>query len=239
VREYLPGDSPRWIHWRTSARRDSFYVRLFEGIPAGDWWIVLDMNGRVQAGQGLDATEEHGVVLTASLADRGLRSGKAVGLVTHGEELVWLRPQSGEGRRWEILRALALVGPGQVSLSKVLTQIGPTLGRYASLIIITPDPGGEWVESLVPLMRQDITPTVLLLDRASFGEMEAGVDGSVRRMTALLSALGVRYHVVGRELLDRSALQPGKRGHWEWRVLGTGRAVPVRRPQDTEWRGLS
>jgi len=239
VREYLPGDSPRWIHWRTSARRDSFYVRLFEGIPAGDWWIVLDMNGRVQAGQGLDATEEHGVVLTASLADRGLRWGKAVGLVTHGEELVWLRPQSGEGRRWEILRALALVGPGQVSLSKVLTQIGPTLGRYASLIIITPDPGGEWVESLVPLMRQDITPTVLLLDRASFGEMEAGVDGSVRRMTALLSALGVRYHVVGRELLDRSALQPGKRGHWEWRVLGTGRAVPVRRPQDTEWRGLS
>lgn len=239
VREYLPGDSPRWIHWRTSARQDSLHVRLFEGVPAGDWWIVLDMNQSVQAGQGLDATEEHGVVLAASLSDRGLRSGKAVGLVTHGEELVWLRPQGGEGRRWEILRALALVGLGQVSLSEVLSQIGPTLGRYASLIIITPDLDGAWIESLVPLMRQDITPTVLLLDRTSFSEVEAGVDGSVRRMTTLLSTLGVKYHVVGRELLDRSALQPGKRGHWEWRVLGTGHAVPVRRPKNTEWRGLS
>ena len=239
VREYLPGDSPRWIHWRTSARRDALYVRLFEGVPAGDWWMVLDMNRSVQAGQGLDATEEHGVVLAASLADRGLRSGKAVGLVAHGEELAWLRPRGGEGRRWEILRALALIGLGQVPLSEVLAQIGPTLGRYASLIIITPDLGGEWIESLVPLMRQDITPTVLLLDRASFGEMEADGEGPVRRMTALLSTLGVSHHVVGRELLDRSALQPGKRGHWEWRVLGTGHAVPVRRPQDTEWRGLA
>jgi uncharacterized protein (DUF58 family) len=249
VREYLPGDSPRWIHWRTSAHRQSLYVRLFEGIPAGDWWILLDMNQHVQAGQGLDATEEHGVILTASLADRGLRSGKAVGLVTHGEELVWLNPQGGEGRRWEILQALALIELGQVPLSEVLARMGPALGRYASLIIITPDLRGRWIESLVPLMRQDITPTVLLLDRASFGgakrtshstaRAEDGAEGAARQMTALLSALGVAHHVISPELLDRSALQPGKRGHWEWRILGTGHAVPVRRPKDTEWRGLS
>lgn len=249
VREYLPGDSPRWIHWRTSARRESLYVRLFEGVPAGDWWILLDMNQRVQVGQGLDATEEHGVVLTASLADRGLRSGKAVGVVTHGEELVWLRPQGGEGRRWEILRALALLRLGQVPLSEVLSQMGPALGRYASLIVITPDLRGRWVESLVPLMRRDITPTVLLLDRTSFGEagqtsprtahVEDDAESPVRQMTTLLSALGVAHHVISPELLDRSALQPGKRGHWEWRVLGTGHAVPVRRPEDTEWRDLS
>lgn len=249
VRGYLPGDSTRWIHWRTSARRESLYVRLFEGVPAGDWWILLDMNQRVQVGQGLDATEEHGVVLTASLADRGLRSGKAVGLVTHGEELVWLRPQAGEGRRWEILQALALLGLGQVPLSEVLSQMGPALGRYASLIIITPELRGRWVESLVPLMRRDITPTVLLLDRTSFGEagptsprtahVEDDAESPVRQMTTLLSALGVAHHVISPELLDRSALQPGKRGHWEWRVLGTGHAVAVRRPEDTEWRELS
>lgn len=234
VREYLPGDSLRWIHWRTSARHDSLYVRLFEGVPAGDWWVLLDMDRRVQAGEGLEATEEHGVILTASLADRGLRSGKEVGLVTHGEELVWLRPRGGEGRRWEILRALALVSVGACPLSHLLTQVGPSLGRYASLVIITPAVEGEWVESLVPLTRRDIVPTVLLLDRASFGGA-----GDVRRTAALLAELGVAHHVIGRDLLDRSEMQPGKRGHWEWRVLGTGHAVPVRKPQDTAWRVLA
>jgi uncharacterized protein (DUF58 family) len=258
VREYLPGDSRRWIHWRTSARRDSLYVRLFESVPAGDWWVLLDLDQGVQAGEGLEATEEHGVVLAASLADRGLRAGKEVGLVTHGEELVWLRPQGGEGRRWEILQALALVSVGACPLAQLLTQVGPALGRYASLIIITPAVEGEWIESLVPLKRRDIVPTVLLLDQASFDvaqdrpfdvaqdrsfdvAQDRSVDGAgeARRTAALLAELGVAHHVISRDLLDRSEMQPGKRGHWEWRVLGTGHAVPVRRPQETAWRVLA
>jgi uncharacterized protein (DUF58 family) len=250
VREYTPGDSRRWIHWRTSARRDSLYVRMFEGVPAGDWWIVLDLDRQAQAGEGLNATEEHGVILAASLADRGLRAGKEVGLVAHGEHLVWLSPQGGEGRRWEILRALALVTTGEYSLSQLLTQVGPGLGRYASLIIITPAVSGEWVEALVPLMRRDIVPTVLLLDRASFYDASLdlardrqdralGGAADARRTGALLASLGVAHHVIGRDLLDPSEMRPGKRGHWEWRVLGTGHAVPVRRPQETAWRELT
>jgi uncharacterized protein (DUF58 family) len=95
VRDYVQGDSLRWIHWPTSARRDSLFVKLFDGTPAGDWWVFLDLDQSAQAGQGQASTEEHGVILAASLADRGLRSGRAVGLVTHGEELVWLPPQEG------------------------------------------------------------------------------------------------------------------------------------------------
>jgi uncharacterized protein (DUF58 family) len=242
VREYLPGDSPRWIHWRTSARRDALYVRLFEGVPAGDWWILLDMNRQVQAGEGLDATDEHGVVLAASLADRALRRGKQVGLVAQGEELIWMRPRGGEGQRWEILRALALVRRGEHALSDLLTRAGHALGRHASLIVITPDPQADWVESLVALVRKDIVPTVLLLDRASSqpaksADEDAGSD--VRQTTALLSALGIAHHVIGPDMLDRSEMEPGRRGRWEWRVLGTGHAVPVRQPQETDWRVLS
>jgi uncharacterized protein (DUF58 family) len=241
VREYAPGDSPRWIHWRTTARRDDLYVRLFEGIPAGDWWVLLDMNRRVQAGKGLDATEEHGVVLAASLADRGLRSGKQVGLVAQGEELTWLAPRSGEGRRWEILRALALMRCGERSLSDLLGRVGPALGRNASLVIITPDPSGAWIESLIPLIRRDVVPTVLLLDRASFqteGEVSESSGLGAERSAALLASLGVTRYVVGRDLLDRSEMEPGKRGRWEWRILGTGHAVPVRRPEETTWEAL-
>ncbi|MGD2177128.1 MAG: hypothetical protein PVG71_04830, partial [Anaerolineae bacterium] len=217
---------------------------------AGDWWVLLDMDRDVQAGMGMEATEEHGVILAASLADRGLRAGKEVGLVTHGEDLVWLRPRGGEGRRWQILNELALVSVGACPLSQLLTQVGLALGRYASLVIITPAVEGEWVETLIPLTRRDIVPTVLLLDRASFdlASLDLARDGQdrpfggaddVRQTAALLAELGVAHHVIGQDLLDRSEMQPGKRGHWEWRVLGTGHAVPVRKPQDTAWKVLA
>ncbi|NIV34314.1 MAG: DUF58 domain-containing protein, partial [Anaerolineae bacterium] len=34
VREYLPGDSMRWIHWPTTARCDETFVRTFDSTPS-------------------------------------------------------------------------------------------------------------------------------------------------------------------------------------------------------------
>jgi uncharacterized protein (DUF58 family) len=233
VREHVHGDSVRWIHWRTSARRDSLFVRLFDGTPASDRWILLDMDRSVQVGEGRDATEEHGVILAASLADRGLRSGRAVGLVAHGERLVWLPPQGGEAQRWEILRALAMVSLGSRPLADVLARAGPALGQYASLVLVTPSANSAWIEALVPLLRRGAIPTVLLLDPISFGGI--GDQGPIR---ASLTDLGVAHYVVTRDLLDRPDIRPVQQGAWERAVAGTGRPVPFRR-SGTAWRVLS
>ena len=263
VRDYLPGDSLRWIHWRTSARRDSLFVHLLDGTPTGDWWIFLDMDRSVQAGQGKDSTSEHAVILAASLADRGLRSKRAVGLVTSGEKLVWLPPQEGEGQRWRILRALALAGPGSQPLSGLLSRARPISRQRASLIIITPAvSAGEWIESLVPLVRLGVVPTVLLLDPDSFGPVSGdgrstavptnvgkstplpttvSSDGSgdIRRTLALLAAMGVTRYVITRDFLDQQPeARPGREGEWEWKITATGRAVPVRKPGDLTWKKI-
>jgi uncharacterized protein (DUF58 family) len=42
LRQFRPGDSPRWIHWRTSARRGELMVREFEDVPGDDLVLVLD-----------------------------------------------------------------------------------------------------------------------------------------------------------------------------------------------------
>ncbi len=234
VREYQSGDSRRWIHWRTSARRDDLYVRLFDGTPAGDWWVILDMNHYVKVGKGANSTEEHGVVLAASLADRGIRMRRSVGLVAHGKELVWQRPEPGEGHRWELLRSLALITSGDRSLDEVLTRIRPSLGRRSSIIIITPSVDTAWVEALVPIIRRGIRPTVLLLDPISFGG-----TGNVAMLQGMLSDLGVANYRITQDVLDRPELRPGKQGQWEWRVLGTGKAIPVRKPAEVPWKELS
>ncbi|HEX7587562.1 MAG TPA: DUF58 domain-containing protein, partial [Anaerolineae bacterium] len=112
ARDYIPGDSLSWIHWPTTAHRDTLSVRQFDTTPTSDWWIFLDLDQAAQVGQGQDSTLEHGVILAASLADQGLRAGHAVGLVAHGRALAWTPPERGELQRWRILRELAFVSGG-------------------------------------------------------------------------------------------------------------------------------
>ncbi len=233
VREYVPGDPLKSIHWPTSARQNALYVRQFEHKPSSDWWIFLDLERRVQVGSGFESTEEHGVILAASLAHRGLQAGHSVGLVACSPELTWMPPQHSSGHSLSILRALALAKPGERSLSDLLVNAQKSVRSGASLIIITPDVQADWVAALLQLVRNGITPTVLLLDPLSFGGA-----GSTAGALALLNDYGIVNSVIQSDLLNRPEARPGKQGKWEWRVLGRGKAVAVRKPVDTGWRTL-
>lgn len=233
VREYFPGDSLRWIHWRTTARRSKPYVRVYDGTPAGDWRILLDLQESVQVGEGFDSTIEHSIIIAASLADRGLRLKRAVGLVANGKELIWMPPDDSPAQRWAILRALALAEPGNTSLATLLRNLESDIRSHTSIILITPSLTDEWVEALLPLIWRGVTPTILLLDPASFGG-----QGDSRPLVGLLSERGIAHYLIAKELLDLQQTQQGQSGRWEWRVSGRGKAVLVRKPGDMSWKGL-
>ncbi len=234
VRPHLPGDSLRWVHWPTTARRNALYVRLFEGTPADDWWIFLDMDRAAQVGQGYDSTTEHAIILAASLADRGLRQlGRGVGLVASGQDLVWLAPQRSDSQRRHILRELARLEPGPRSLAELLRRARPALGQVSSLIIITPAVDSAWVEALSALLRRGAVATVLLLDPASFGG-QAETGG----VSALLAGLNVTHHLITPDLLDQPEARPGRQGQWEWRISPSGRAIPRQDQGEVSWREL-
>lgn len=247
LREYQPGDDLRLIHWPTTVRRQQFYVRLLDNSPASDWWIFLDLDARVQAGQGFDSTEEHGVILAASLADRGLRSGHPVGLVAHGAELAWLPPRHGEEQRHAILKELAVAVPGQRALVELLELARPLFRQNPSLIVITANPDPAWVDALLPLLRRGVVPTVLLLDAATYpsppGQEVQNGNGQPRAATAtvmgLLAELGVARHLLPRQFFDRPEARPGQQGQWRWRKTASSRAFLAAVPGDLAWKELS
>ena len=49
VREYVPGDPMKRIHWPTSARRGSLMVKEFEQDPQAEVWLFLDAQQKVQS----------------------------------------------------------------------------------------------------------------------------------------------------------------------------------------------
>ncbi len=233
VREYIPGDSLRLVHWKTTARQAKPYVRLFDGTPASDWWILLDLQAEEQVGSEGDLTEEHGVILAASLADRGLRAHRGVGLIINGKRLEWLPPRSGFGQLWECSAHTGACLARQDTAQGVRTR--PTKpGRNASLVIITATRQTDWFIRLPLLAVRGITPTIFLLDLHSF---DASLDNS--GVAAELKKMHVACHMLPREIFERPEAHPGTQGQWEWHISALGKAIPVRAPQNHRWRRLA
>jgi hypothetical protein len=153
-----------------------------------------------------------------------------------GQELIWLQPQESDTQRWAILRALAKLEPGDQSLRFLLERMEHGLGGPSSLILITPDASGEWLEALLPLTWRGTVPTVLLLDPAAF-DPENGTPA--RALTAELARQGLTHEMITPELLNRPEAQPGRQGQWQWRVTPTGRAVALNPARETTWRSFT
>lgn len=217
VRPYAPGDSLRRVHWRVTARHDELVVRRMESATSGDWWILLDMEGGVQVGEGWDSTLELGIVLAASFAARGLSERRRVGLAFAGSDLVWLEPRSGPSQRWRIMQSLASAEDGDRPLSDLIRLARPESTRSASMIVITPSDRPDWVAALRDRTQRGRALAVLV-DRSSFARWEdqsAVVDG--------LRRAAIPHARFGRQALravyaeDEDSASIGASGAWEAR----------------------
>jgi uncharacterized protein (DUF58 family) len=232
TREMTPNDPMRWIHWKSTARHDKFFVRQFEGTPAGDWWMLLDLDGATQLGSGMESTEEHSVILAASLAAQGLKEEYPVGLAINGNEPAWLVPHRNESQLRTLLKALAVATPSSIPLQDYLPRMGQGLGSHSSLLIITTNTNPEWTATLLPLIWRGIMPTVFLLDPGTYG-----ATADTKSIGDALQMMSIPCHIIPKEMIAKKEIQPGQEGEWEWRVSGTGKAVPVRIPV-ADWRRL-
>lgn len=102
LRDYHPGDEPRMVHWRSSAKTGGLVVRELEADTAADVRIVLD-------GRGADREAlERGLSEAASLVVHLARSGGAIELSGPG---VHVPPGRGRDHRRRLLTALAVFDP--------------------------------------------------------------------------------------------------------------------------------
>lgn len=235
VHEHQQGEPLKLIHWPTTARRGKLYTRTLESSPASDWWIVLDADANVQAGRDWESTLELGVILAASLTSRGLQAHHSVGLLSNGlnhKQTIWIKPQSSESHRLDMMRSLAMLEPGTLPLAELLERAAPTLGQRASLILITPSLQNDWLDPLTKLWWKGISPTVLLMDPYSFGSPH-----HVDSFANVLTGMGIPRFILNRDLLQQSDANPALRKS-EWRIMGTGKAVSTHPQKDMSWRRL-
>jgi uncharacterized protein (DUF58 family) len=206
IRNYVAGDSVRRIHWPATAHFDTLIVRQLEAATTRDWLIYVDLDGMAQAGVGQNSTLELSIILAASLAVRGLKEHRRVGLVLAGPQLVWLEPGSQPVQRWRILRNLAMAQAGNRSLADLISLSHPS--QSATSILITPSNNPAWVAATGKYLRVG-SLVALLVDPFAFGSL---MDQN--KVISMLALSRIPYFRMPASLLQQaysSVNQPNRR----------------------------
>ncbi|HET7775899.1 MAG TPA: DUF58 domain-containing protein [Azospira sp.] len=115
LREYRRGDSPRHIHWPSSARNNELMVREFEPLASASLCLVLDCHAGANLGRGRQASFEVAVRIAASMARHACDNGLPVRLLGQGGVSLHIPPGCGDLHFQAILDALAVVAADGVA----------------------------------------------------------------------------------------------------------------------------
>ena len=173
LRPFVPGDRPRRINWRASARRGALWVN--EAHPERNADIVIFLDTFAEARRAGPGTLDLAVGAAGSLAERYLRHKDRVGLVSFGGILNWLLPATGVAQLYRIVDALL---DTEIVLNYAWKGIdiipARTLPPKALVVALTPLIDRRSVDALLDLRRRGFDLAVIEIDPAPF--VEPGKD---------------------------------------------------------------
>ena len=200
IREYVPGDPMKRIHWPTSIRREQLMVKEFEQDPQAEVWLFLDTHknahvakpGEIHETPPIDdllllkrrkvklspSTLEYSISITASLAHYFIAQRRAVGLVSAlGRSFKVIPAERSERQEAKILEELAfLQAESTYTLPGLVTAQMGQLPQGSSAILVTPMIWPELLLGVDSLQRRNLRPVVVLLMSQSFGSRANNED---------------------------------------------------------------
>jgi uncharacterized protein (DUF58 family) len=201
VREYVPGDPMKRIHWPTSIRRDQLMVKEFEQDPQAEVWLFIDTHKNAHFAKQTESqpeeppvddlflirrrkaklpasTLEYSISITASLAHYFIEQRRAVGLVAaSGRTYKVIPAERSERQEAKILEELAFLrAESSFTLPSLVTAQMGQLPQGSSAILVTPTIWHELLLGVDSLQRRNLRPVVVLLMSQSFGSRANNED---------------------------------------------------------------
>jgi uncharacterized protein (DUF58 family) len=229
ARQYQPGDPLAHIHWRTTARKNKPFVKVFDPEAASRIWLIPDMNPRVHLGEGYTSSEETLVLLLAALASQLLNQQRCVGLVAATSPACIVMPQRGMGHLWTLLSALApLHTTQQESFDQSLLQASHLISSKDMVIAATPSTDRKWLRTLAQLThsRQGSEAWAYLIDCQSMGGLSPSPE-----LVPYAASLGVDTRFIRADDIRTILGSYGAIRKWEFITTGTGKVVLANAPR--------
>lgn len=240
IRQYRPGDNPRHIHWKTSARMGELMLREYELNATTPIYLFPDLAAVGQFnpmdGDG-PSTEETVVELAASLASLGLRRKMDVGMVCHGQDRFTVTTGRGFRTFHEVMEVLARVeARGRLPIEQVLELEAAHLPNKSTLVVITPSLTPQLTDVLIRL-RSNHRVMLVLLQPETYAPAGmaafAGAGSTTMRnsLTTLLTARNIAVYLVSAtddlRRLGELKLTSGQEGVRSWSQSARPSAIRV------------
>jgi uncharacterized protein (DUF58 family) len=167
VRPFRPGDRPRAVNWRVTARRGERWVT--ERHPERSADLVLLLDAGTDIGEGDDTTLRRSIRAAMSMADGHVAVHDRVGLCSLGGTLRWLTPRLGQYQLYRVVDALldsqeaARSGRGGSGVAGSLASLGP--GGGLPVRGLAP---GSAVVALTPLLDPRVVSVIADLRQRGF-----------------------------------------------------------------------
>ena len=141
-REYVPGDEPRSIDWKTLARTEKYFVKRFEMESNMNVVCLLDTSGSMgyrSRDQRRLTKLEYAKYLAASLSYLVYKQQDAPGLITFDQELRdFLPARQGQRHLFQILvRLQSLAASNQTEIGELLKTAAQRLKRRGMIVLIS------------------------------------------------------------------------------------------------------
>ena len=204
LRPFLPGDRPRSINWRATARRGALMVNQRHPERATDVVLFLDSFLDVRGAAG--STLDQAVGAAASLAAAYLRQRDRVGLVSFGGFVQWLQPGSGQAALYRLLDTLMETQVFATAAWKGIRHLPPrTLPAKALIVALTPLVDERGVAALFDLLARGYDLAVVDISPLTPAAPPAGGEwgGLAQRLWALeRETLRHRYQRLGAAVVE-------------------------------------
>ena len=167
VREYLPGDNIRHIHWKATARRQELQTKLFEPSASRPLAIFINIRTFNHRFEGIDpALREFAISAGASIARWAQMRGDAFGVFANSMmyegRRVRILPGAHPRQLTRVLEALAYcVGVPHTTIERVLQQEADHLRHGTSIVLISATLSDSLSRALADLQRRGFAVTLL------------------------------------------------------------------------------
>jgi uncharacterized protein (DUF58 family) len=138
VKDYRPGENPRLIYWKRSARGGGLVSKEMTRVSPPRLLVLVDTQTRDRSKDEFVAIER-GIASAATLIDNALEIGLPVGLVLFNGDWVSHAPNRGKQHRRSLMNDLARVKPGPLhSLDDLLEKARPLRKTDTTTVVMSP-----------------------------------------------------------------------------------------------------
>lgn len=167
VREYHYGDRLSRVHWNATAKTGQWKSKAFERESLPRTLIVLDRYLPSYDGSSPERFEL-AVSVAASFIEHGTREDTAMGLLSIGDKVTMMPPKSGVEQRNMVMKHLTFVdADAQYPIYKSLQQADSVIEPGSFALLISPEKGGQIIQSMEWLSRKGVTPCLVHIGSAS------------------------------------------------------------------------